>query len=112
MGTCRDIPGLRFDKYSQDALKRISNHQKFAKLLAGAISLGVFNSIFTKSGPKTAMFNITQSDWGLYANAVKSTSIIADSLITREMQFAYLHYQSPYNYKLAIFWKGLLDGCK
>jgi len=61
MGRCQPIVGLRFDKYSQDALKRISNHQKFAKLIAGAITLGVFNSIFTKSGPKTAMFNVKVS---------------------------------------------------
>jgi len=112
MGKCQEINGLYFDEYSKKALKRIANNQKLGKLLAGAISLGIFNSIFTKSGPKTAMFNITQTDWTLYANAIKSTSIITDALIKREMQFAYLHYQSPYNYKLATFWKGLLDGCK
>ncbi|MCF6244149.1 MAG: hypothetical protein L3J43_03880 [Sulfurovum sp.] len=112
MGKCQPVLGLRFDDYSKKALKRIAEKEKFGKLLAGAISLGIFNSIFTKSGPKTAMYNITQTDWELYANAVKSTSIITEAAIRKEMQFAFLHYQSPYNHKLATFWKGLLDGCK
>lgn len=112
MGKCQSIPGLRLDDYSTKALKKIANDKRMGKLLAGAISFGIFNSIFTKSGSKTAMYNITQTDWELYANAMKSTSIITDAAIRREMQFAYLHYQSPYNHKLAMFWKGLLDGCK
>jgi len=114
MGKCQDIPGLRLDTYSRDVIKRISQKRSFGKLLAGAISLGVFNSIFTKSGPKNAMYNITQTDWELLAKALKSTQIITDAVIRREMQFAYLHYQYPdsYDYKLSLFWKGMLNGCK
>jgi len=112
MGKCQAISGLRLDDYSRKVIKDIADTRTMGKLLAGAISLGIFNSIFTKSGPKTAIYNITQTDWELYANAVKSTSIITDAIIKRHMQFAYLHYQMPYNHKLAMFWKGLLDGCK
>jgi hypothetical protein len=97
--------------------KKLEEFQKYVSwesYLQGGISIGVFNSIFTKSGPKTASFNITQTDWELFANAVKSTQIITNAVIHREMQFAYLHYQYPgsYDYKLSMFWKGMLDGCK
>lgn len=114
MGKCRPIMGLKLDAFSQAKIRRISEISSFSKLLAGAISIGVFNSIFTKSGPKTAALNITQMDWELFAKAVKSTQIIADAAIRREMQFAYLHYQYPdsYDYKLSKFWEGLLYGCK
>ena len=114
MGACKAIQGLRLDTFSLEKVRRISDIRTFGKLLAGGISLGVFSSIFTKSGPKTAAFNITQTDWKLFAEAVKSTQIITDAAIKREMQFAYLHYQYPdtYDYKLSLFWKGMLDGCK
>ena len=114
MGKCMPIHGLRLDAFSREKIRRISEVRTLGKLLAGGISLGIFNSIFTKSGPKTATFNITQTDWELFAKAMQSTQVITNAVIYREMQFAYLHYQYPdsYDYKLSMFWKGMLNGCK
>lgn len=62
MGKCQAIPALKLDEHSRRVIHRITEKRNFGKLLAGTLSIGVFSSIFTKSGPKTAMYNITQTD--------------------------------------------------
>ena len=112
MGKFQAISGLHLDAYSKRVIHRISEKRNFNKLLEGAKSIGVFSHIFTKSGPKTTMYHISQADWELYTKAIQGTQIPTDSTIRKEIRYAYAHYQSPnkHDYKITLFWKNMLNG--
>jgi len=107
------ISGLKLDKDSQAALKRINKKKNFAKLLGVAISAGVFSNIFTKSNAPVTMLNITQTDWSLYSQAMSSLPKTTKVILENEIDLMILHYQlGTYNHKHIQFWKGMKNGCR
>jgi hypothetical protein len=67
MKACEPIIGLILDPPSRRALERISQKHKYGNALASALSAGELANIFVKSSALQAAFNITQTDWDLYA---------------------------------------------
>lgn len=112
MNNCKPIQGLKFDAISQKALNKISQKKESGKLLAAALTAGVFSNIFTKSSSTQVAFNITQTDWSLYAKSMKSVPIITRRSIEKDVEFMILHYQMHNNQKLLNFWQGVYNGCK
>lgn len=112
MGQCETIVGLVLDKKSSDAIKRINDKKKYGNALAVMLSAGVFSSIFTKSNSLQASYNITQTDWVLYARAMKSVPAITKRAIEKEVELMIIDYQLKSNRKLLSFWKGIYEGCK
>jgi len=110
---CSPIINLSLDNESKAALERIKKKQNIAKLLGATISVGVFNSIFTKNKAPVAAFNITQTDWDLYSKAMAALPIIQKRLIEKEIDLMIVHYQmGKYDDKHVQFWKGMKQGCK
>ncbi len=114
MNTCRPIKGLRFDAVSRTALKQIRDYRRIGALLSKILTVGVFSNIFTKSNSLTASYNINQTDWVQYFEAMKSIPKITRKAIEKEIGFMVLHYMQPENTndKLMTFWRNLDDGCK
>ena len=111
--TCSPIMNLSLDDASKAALERIKKQQSLAKLLGAAISVGIFSNIFTNNKTPVAAFNITQTDWDLYSEAMASLPIIQKRLIEKEIDLMILHYQmGKYDYKHVQFWKGMKHGCR
>lgn len=81
----------------------------FCDALAGVISIGVFSNIFTKSN---AAYNITQTDWILYSDAMRAIPIITKRAIEKEVENMIIHFQLNYDRKQLNFWKGIYNGCK
>ena len=105
MNRCRSFIGLKFDKDSLEAIKRISLKQQAAMVLHTSVSLGAFSSIFiTRPLPKV-LHNITQADWENYAKAIKAIPIITKRFINLEIDLMILKYQSENNFKLLQFWE-------
>ena len=67
MGQCKLISDLVLDKKSSEALKRISDKGKYGIILSSMVTVGVISNIFTKSNSLQASYNITQTDWAIYA---------------------------------------------
>lgn len=114
MAQCQPIKGLKLDEKSQKALERIRKKPQLGKQLGGALSAGVFNSIFTKSRSPQAGYNITQTDWELYAEAMASIPTIVRRSMKKEMDLMFLHYQMPGNrdHKHLQFWRNMRNGCE
>lgn len=113
MGQCEAIVGLVLDKKSSDTINRINNKKKYGNVLAVMLSAGVFSSIFTKNNSLQASYNITQTDWILYARSMKSVPAITKRAIEKEVKLMIIDYQlKNNNRKLLSFWKGIYEGCK
>lgn len=112
MAECRTIVGLRLDQKSIDTLERIKKKHAYGNALATVLSAGVFSSIFTKSSPAEAAYNITQTDWDMYARAMISVPVITRAAIQKEVQLMILDYQIANNPQLLQFWQGIYDGCQ
>ena len=112
MGQCEAITGLVLDKKSTDAIKRINDKKKYGNALAAMLSAGVFSSIFTRSNSVQVAYNISQTDWALYAEAMKSVPAITKRAIEKEVELMILDYKMQNNRKLLAFWKGMYEGCK
>nr|WP_193988806.1 hypothetical protein [Lelliottia steviae] len=112
MNNCQPIQGLKFDSVSQRTLQKIAQKKESGNLLSAALTAGVFSSIFTKSSPAQAAYNITQTDWSLYAKSMKAVPIITRRSIEKDVEFMILHYQMHNNPKLLKFWQGVYNGCK
>ncbi|MEQ6887005.1 hypothetical protein [Salicola sp. Rm-C-2C1-2] len=114
MAQCQPIEGLKLDDKSRAALERIRKKPQLGKQLGGMISSGIFNSIFTKSRVPQAGFNITQTDWNLYAEAMASIPTIVRQSMKKEINMMFLHYQMPGNrdHKHMQFWRNMRNGCE
>ena len=114
MNECVPISGLVLDTESKEAIKRIRDIPRLGNMLAGSISSGVFANIFVNNNPPVASYNICQTDWKLYSEAMQGIPHITKRLVEREIDTMYWHYQMPgnYDYKHVKFWRGLKNGCK
>lgn len=114
MGQCVEIKSLTLDATSIDALERIRRKPAFAQLAAAFLSGGIISSIFTKSNAATAAYNITQTDFSLYTQAMLSIPEITRVAIQKDMDLMIVHYQHPSHYdrNLLIFWQNLRNGCQ
>ncbi len=114
MSQCPPIIGLELDEESQAAIDRIREKTRLGQLLGAAIAAGAFNSIFTKSRTPVTGYNITQTDWDLYAEAINAIPTITKRALKHEIELMLLHYQMPGNYdhKHVEFWRGLNNGCR
>ena len=112
MGTFQPIQGLVIDARSADALKRIKQKLGMGNALASTLSLGVISSIFTKSSAGNAAYNISQTDWGLYAQSMRAIPSLTKGGVRQIMHEMILYYQFNYDNNHLNFWIGLHDGCK
>jgi hypothetical protein len=112
MPKCEPIQGLVLDYESQEAIDRIKKINIFGDAHAGMISIGVFSSIFTRSNAAQASYNITQTDWILYAQAMNAVPIITKRAVEKEVEAIIVHYQLHYDSKQLKFWEGIYSGCQ
>lgn len=114
MSVCKPIIGLKLDSKSLATLERIEEKANLGKLLGIAVNVGVFHSIFTKNRAPVVAYNITQTDWELYADAMQAIPIITKSSINKEIDMMIIHYQMPgsRDHKHLEFWKGMKNGCR
>lgn len=105
-----NISGLQLDQASKDAIKRIHEKQRLGNLLGAALSAGVVINIFARSQSWQASYNITQTDWSLYGQAMKSVPVITRAAIRKEVELMILHYHTHQNYRLLQFWEGVYEG--
>ncbi len=110
--SCPNIIDMSLDEESISTLERISKKKNISARLSAAISIGVFNSIFTKNKAPVAAFNVTQTDWKLYSRAMAALPAIQKRAIQKEIDLMIIHYQiKDYDHKHVQFWKGMKDGC-
>ena len=76
------------------------------------VTVGVISNIFTKSNSLQASYHITQTDWSIYAQSMKSVPAITKRAIEKEVELMIMHYQIKNDQKLLAFWKGIYEGCK
>ncbi len=112
MPQCEPIQGLVLDKESLDTIERIRKKQIFGDALAGVISIGVFLNIFTRSSSAQVSYNITQTDWILYSDAMNAVPIITKRAVEKDVEDMIVHFQLNYDRKQLKFWEGIYNGCK
>ena len=112
MPQCEPIQGLVLDKESLDAIERIKNKHIFGDALAGVISIGVFSNIFTRSNASQVAYNITQTDWILYSNAMNAVPLITKRAIEKDVEGMIVHFHLNHDRKQLKFWESIYNGCK
>jgi len=111
--SCTPITNLTLDDDSKAAVERIRKNQNFARVSSATLTAGVFNSIFTKNSTPVAAYNISQTDWNLYSQAMAALPIIQKRAIQKEIDVMILHYQmGRYDHKHIQFWQGMKHGCQ
>lgn len=109
---CEPIVGLYLDPNSKSAMAEIQRKMRASNALATALSVGIFAKIFVKSGAVGVAYNITQTDWSLYAQAMRSVPKVTEEAVKKVYARMIIHYEIHYDRKLLKFWKGLYNGCK
>lgn len=112
MSNCGPIIGLVLDSTSRQALEKISQKHKYGNALAAALSTGVLANIFVKNSAPQAAFNITQTDWDLYARSMSAVPQITKRAVEREVENMIIHYELNYDRQHLLFWKGIHNGCR
>ncbi|WP_341937931.1 hypothetical protein [Marinimicrobium sp. C2-29] len=114
MSQCPPIIGLNLDVESNEAIERIREKTQFGRMLGATLTAGVFNSIFTKSKAPVSGYNITQTDWRLYTEAINAIPTLTKRAIRQEIDMMLVHYQMPgkYDHNHVEFWRGLKNGCQ
>lgn len=125
------IPDLK----TQQALRTIASKQEIGRLLAplltSAVLVNLFSGALIKGSPSFNTFtnavrvteevagsavtgsayNISQTDWMAWANAMQALPKITRRAIEKEAELMLAHYQLNYDHKHAIFWRNFLNGC-
>ncbi|TRX73773.1 hypothetical protein [Pseudomonas mangiferae] len=112
MAVCETLIGLRLDAQSKAALEKIGRMQHMGDALAVMTSAGVFSSIFSKSNAATAAYNVTQTDWVLYIQAMRAVPNVTRRAIEKEVELMIFTYQLSNEEMLRRFWEGMLNGCR
>jgi len=111
MSGCQSVIALKLDKKSTEALNTIQKRLEAGNALATVLSVGVFTTIFAKNTGVTAAFNITQTDWELYSQAMKGIPEIVRVAVQKDIDLMIIHYHMNYDYQHMLFWKGMRNGC-
>ena len=104
------IEGLKFDQKSLDALEEIKLTVGAARLGMLLTGVGEMGTIFYRNGPLGAAYNIYQTDWGLFATAVRAWPEIARREVHRIANLALLDH--PSEPKQRRFWEAVTNGCQ
>ncbi|NHR08164.1 hypothetical protein HA052_23515 [Chromobacterium haemolyticum] len=107
---CPVIEGLKFDQKSLDSLAEIKRKVGTTQLGVWLTGVGVMGTIFYRNGPLGAAYNIYQTDWALFATAVKAWPDIARREIGRVANEALLDH--PSEPKQRRFWEAVTNGCQ
>jgi hypothetical protein len=111
MSQCEPIFSLVLDDKSRNTLESIKKKHAFGGALAGVVTLGVVSNIFTNSNSAQAAYNISHTDWVLYANAMKAVPVITRRAIEKDVEQMIVHYKINYDRKHLKFWEGIYSGC-
>ena len=112
MNECRPMVGVKFDASSKALIERIYGVTSNGKLLSIVLAGGVLSSIFTKSSPPAAAYNITQTDWVLFSSAMRSVPETVKAIINKEINMHILDSKMDGNFKIIPFWEAVRDGCQ
>jgi len=105
---CPDIKGLKFSPKSREALADIKRVKELADTLAMALAAGVFINIFAGSNALTSSYNIRETDWKTWSQAMAS---IDKTLRKRIRDIAGLAaYDNPFGAENK-FWSAIAEGC-
>lgn len=109
---CPELKNLKLDKESRDAVKRVRRTKAIADRLAAALTAGQIATIFTSKNPLMVSYNISRSDWELYAEAMRGVPKIAKRRIRNIAGRQRLRNEYEGNFKQVRFWKAVEEGCK
>jgi len=109
---CPELKNLKLDKESRDAIKRMRRTKAIADRLATALSVGQIATIFTSKNPLMVSYNISKTDWELYAEAMHSVPKITKTRMRKIAEKQWLRNQNEGNFKQVRFWEAVQNGCK
>lgn len=109
--TCEIIQNFTPDARSRKTLQVIAARKEAATALAVILGNSVFYSIFFKASSAEAAYNITNTDWELWAHAMNQIPKILKRSIESDALAMWEHYQFNYNREHIIFWKNFHGGC-
>lgn len=105
---CPAINGLQLSRESQSALKEIQSKVKFGKLLQITVSVGIFESIFSKKDIPSAMINIRNTDWDSLSQILQGVTDATRYEIRKIAMTQVLRTQGGGEY---VFWQAVYDMC-
>lgn len=105
---CQSIDGLKLDNESLRAIEEIRRKRNLAEYLTSTLSSGVLATILTTGKPLLMSYNIYQSDFQAFANAMFAVPVILRGEIEKIAGRQLIRSLDP---KQRSFWKGIYYGC-
>ena len=107
---CPKIIGLRLDQRSREGIERIRKAQQLSDRLAVAIGAGTVTTLFAKSTAPETAYNVMDTDWRLFTQALVAIPAISRERLKQEAALQILdHAGDP---KQRTFWQAVHGGCK
>lgn len=111
--SCGTLTDVQFDQRSQEGVDSINRRVEAGSELALALSAGVLEDIFFGENDIIGVaYNIYQTSWDSYFNAMASISDIVKESVRTEASQLVLYYQPKNEPKLLQFWQCIYDGSK
>lgn len=106
---CPDISNLEFSESGKIAVKEIRRIKDVNQWLSATITVGTFANIFAGNGIVKSHYNLTQTDFNSFAQALKSSPSIAKHTI---QTISGLQAMKAKTHKERLFWKAVYKGCE
>ncbi|VAW45823.1 hypothetical protein MNBD_GAMMA03-828 [hydrothermal vent metagenome] len=106
---CPTIIGLKLDRQSILAVKRIEENTAGLKFAENVLAFGVVANMLIKGNVPSAAFNIYQTDWEVFAEGLSSVSIIQRNMIAIEALLQAQRHQGDAKQKK--IWEAVKNGC-
>lgn len=108
---CPKIDGLLLDARSIEAIQHIKSMKEVKNNLPLLLSAGVFANIFVGNNTLKISYNIKETDWELFAIAMRSFPSYAQNRIYNVAAEMATHHDFYNNRKMVIFWRAITNGC-
>jgi len=106
---CPTIIGIKFDEKSIKGIARIKQLNELSSVLVKIVALGTFANIFLGNKVPEITFNIYNSDWHLFHEALNTVpSLVKISIKNEALAQIFDHMDDP---KQRQFWEAIVDGC-
>lgn len=110
--SCPEITGLTFSSSGIKAIEEIRRIQGFGKgltiLMGSSVLVSIFVGMHGVEKPGFVAWNIRQTEWGAWSQAMVSINPIVRAQIKKTASDEAFNHSSGKEYE---FWKAVADGC-
>ncbi|SEB04143.1 hypothetical protein [Alkalimonas amylolytica] len=107
---CPDLNSLVLSERDFEVINEIRRIHQNGRLLERALPAGVMATIFVGSNSMQASYNITTTDWEMFAQAMAALPNIVRTRVYQQANLRRL--ERGITPQQSLFWRAVADGCR